>query len=552
MIDAGIEVHFANVSGGMPPADPTSAKPENRSPAVARFMADAAAMAALNDSRTLAAVLRRPELVVFLPALTLCAFWFGGEQALILTALIAPVILTIARAGQRDAAAALPVPDGISGLSLRPQVVAMLDGAFHDSTSGSRMTGCLVVQFDEASVILDRHGRAAQAEVLLRSAERICSALRGGDTVARLEGGGFAIALAPVRWLDLESMVQLATRLQSALADPISLDAARIYVTASIGFCLGARAPDGNGASLLDAAQTAADEALRNGPSSIRAFAPGMARKRADRDAFREVLEVALDEGQIRPHFQPQISTDTGALSGFEALARWHHPERGLIMPAEFLPAIDDAGLSERLSEVILFHSLAALVRWDKAGLRVPTVGVNFGASELRNPRLAEKLKWELDRFNLTPDRLSVEILETVVAETDNDVIVHNIAALARLGCGIDLDDFGTGHASITSIRRFAVRRIKIDRSFVTKVDEDREQQKVISAVLSLAERLGLETLAEGVETQAELSMLGQLGCGHVQGYGIARPMPFEDTADWIARHRAQVIATPKIGHRAR
>ena len=500
----------------------------------------------------LAAALRRPEMLFFLPAIKLSAFWFGGEQALILTALAAPLIYSISGAFRLTGTAQLPSYDGLSGLALRPQVVAMLDTALQDGTSGSKVTGCLVVQFDDASVILDRHGRAAQAEVLLRSAERICAALRGGDTVARLEGGGFAIALAPVRWLDLEAMVQLATRLQSALADPISLDAARLYVTASIGFCLGARAPDGTGASLLDAAQTAADEALRNGPSSIRAFALGMARKRADRDAFREVLEVALDEGQIRPHFQPQISTDTGALSGFEALARWHHPERGLIMPAEFLPAVDEAGLSERMGEVILFHALAALVRWDKAGLRVPTVGVNFGASELRNPKLAEKLKWELDRFNLTPDRLSVEILETVVAETDNDVIVHNIAALARLGCGIDLDDFGTGHASITSIRRFAVRRIKIDRSFVTKVDEDREQQKVISAVLSLAERLGLETLAEGVETQAELSMLGQLGCGHVQGYGIARPMPFEDTADWIARHRAQVIATPKIGHRAR
>ena len=498
------------------------------------------------------AVLRRPELMVFLPAVTLAAFWFGGEEALILTALAAPLIFTVAGAFRFTDSAQLPLPDGLSGLALRPQVVAMLDTALQGGASGGRMTGCLVVQFDEASVILERHGRAAQTEVLLRSAERICSALRGGDTVARLEGGGFAVALAPVRWLDLEAMVQLATRLQAALADPISLDAARLYVTASIGFCLGARAPDGNGASLLDAAQIAADEALRNGPASIRAFAPGMARKQADRDAFREVLEVALDEGQIRPHFQPQISTDTGALSGFEALARWHHPERGVIMPADFLPAIDEAGLSERLGEVILFHALAALVRWDKAGLRVPTIGVNFGACELRNPRLAEKLKWELDRFNLTPNRLSVEILETVVAETDNDVIVHNIAALARLGCGIDLDDFGTGHASITSIRRFAVRRIKIDRSFVTRVDEDREQQKVISAVLSLAERLGLETLAEGVETQAELSMLGQLGCGHVQGYGIARPMPFEETADWIARHCAQVIAAPKIGHRAR
>ena len=499
-----------------------------------------------------AALLRRPELMVFLPAITLAAFWFGGEEALILTALAAPLIFTISGAFRFKDKADLHMPDGLSGLALRPQVIAMLDTALQDGAAAGLMTGCLVVQFDEAGVILDRHGRAAQAEVLVRSAERICLALRGGDTVARLEGGGFAVALAPVRWLDLEAMVQLATRLQTSLADPISLDAAKLYVTASVGFCLGARAPDGTGASLLDAAQVAADEASRNGPSSIRAYAPGMARKRADRDAFREVLEVALDEGQIRPHYQPQISTDTGALSGFEALARWHHPERGVIMPADFLPAVDEAGLSERLGEVILFHALAALVRWDKAGLRVPTVGVNFSAFELRNPRLAEKLKWELDRFDLTPERLSIEILETVVAETDNDVIVHNIAALARLGCGIDLDDFGTGHASITSIRRFAVRRIKIDRSFVTRVDADREQQKVVSAVLSMAERLGLETLAEGVETQAELSMLGQLGCGHVQGYGIARPMPFEETADWIARHRAQVIATPKIGHRAR
>lgn len=499
-----------------------------------------------------AALLRRPELMVFLPAVTLAAFWFGGEEALILTALAAPLIFTISGAFRFKDTAKLPLADGLSGLSLRPQMVAMLDAVLSDCESGGRMTGCLVVQFDEASMILDRHGRAAQAEVLLRSAERICSSLRGGDTVARLEGGGFAVALAPVRWLDLEAMVQLATRLQASLADPISLDAAKLYVTASVGFCLGARAPEATGASLLDAAQVAADEASRNGPSSIRAFAPGMARKRADRDAFREVLETALDEGQIQPHYQPQISTDTGTLSGFEALARWHHPERGLIMPADFLPAINEAGLSERLGEVILFHALASLVRWDKAGLRVPTVGVNFSASELRNPRLAEKLKWELDRFDLAPNRLSVEILETVVATTENDVIVHNIAALSRLGCGIDLDDFGTGHASITNIRRFAVRRIKIDRSFVTKVDEDRDQQKVVSAVLSMAERLGLETLAEGVETQAELSMLGQLGCGHVQGYGIARPMPFDETADWIARHRAQVIATPKIGHRAR
>jgi diguanylate cyclase (GGDEF)-like protein len=416
----------------------------------------------------------------------------------------------------------------------------------------NKSTACVVIQFDDLTQLLDRHGRAAQAEVLERCAERICAALREGDVVARLEGGGFAIAIAAMRKLDVESMVQLAARLQTAVSPPISVDAARFYVTASIGFCLGDRAPQGNGASLLDAAQVAADEAVRNGPGAIRAYAPDMARKRADRDAYRSILETALDEGHIRPHFQPQINTDTGAISGFEALARWHHPERGLIPPSEFLSAIEDAGLSERLGEVILFHALEALLHWDKAGFDIPCVSVNFSASELRNPRLAEKLKWELDRFNLLPPRLCVEILETVVAETDNDVIVRNIAALSELGCGIDLDDFGTGHASITNIRRFAVRRIKVDRSFVTKVDVDREQQKMVSAILSLAERLGLETLAEGVETKGEHAILSQLGCGHVQGFLIARPMPFEDTHDWITAHDARRTKAPRIGSKTR
>ena len=501
----------------------------------------------------LAGLLRRPELLVFMPAVTLAAFWIGGEHVLILTAFGLPMLFAMAGAFRQQDAATGAGPDALSGLALRPQIIGILDRALRDVPASGLATACVVVQFDEADTLLDRHGRAAQTEVLARSAERICAVLRPGDTVARLEGGGFAIALNQVRRLDLETMVQLATRLQAALAPPVSLDASRLYVTCSVGFCLGVRSPAQTGKALLDAAQVAADEALRNGPGAIRAFAPDMARKRADRDAMRGELEVALDEGQIRPWFQPQLSTDTGAITGFEALARWHHPVHGVISPAEFLPAIDEAGLSERLVEVILYHAMSALVRWDKAGLKVPNVGVNFSAAELRNPRLAEKLKWELDRFELTPDRVSVEILETVVAQTENDVIVSTIAKLAQMGCGVDLDDFGTGHASITNIRRFAVRRIKIDRSFVTRVDQDREQQRFVSAVLSLAERLGLETLAEGVETAGEHAMLGQLGCGHVQGFAIARPMPLEDTLDWIKLHRArQASGTPRIGHRAR
>jgi diguanylate cyclase (GGDEF)-like protein len=491
--------------------------------------------------------LRRPELMVFLPAITLAAFWFGGEKALILTALGTPMVFVMAGAFRFR-----PVAHDASAMTLRPQALAALDAGLRAGEEGARRTACLVVQFDDMQDLLDRHGRVAQTEVLVRCGERLAAALRESDTVAPLEGGGFAVALAGTRRLDLETVIQVAARLQSAIAAAISLDATRLHVSCSVGFCLGARAPAPNGQSLLEAAQMAADEALRNGPAAIRAFQPDMARHQADRAALHDELALALEEGQICAYFQPQISTDTGAVSGFEALARWHHPTRGLLPPADFLPAIEGEGLSDRLCEVMLFQALSALARWDGAGLRVPTVGINASLANLRDPKLPDRIRWELDRFGLTPERLSIEVLETVIAATDNDIVVANIAALARMGCGIDLDDFGTGHASITSIRRFAVRRIKIDRSFILRVDEDREQQKMLSAILSMAEQLGIEALAEGVESASVHAILAQLGCRHVQGFGIARPMPLDETMAWIRRHQSRQPGLPRIGQRAR
>ena len=500
----------------------------------------------------LVGLFRRPELMVFVPAVTLAAFWMGGERMLILTALAAPLFFALGGSFRFANSNSNVPPDALTGLAMRPQIVSLMDDILRDTPVSGLTTACLVVQFDDAAALVDRYGRAAQTEILARCAERICASLRTGDTVARLEGGGFAVAIARVRRIDLESAVQIGGRLQSALSAPISLNGARIFVTCSIGFCLGERTPGTGGADLLDAAQVAADDALRNGPGAVRAYAPDMTRTRADRDALREELETALDEGQIRAHFQPQLSTDTGEISGFEALARWYHPERGLIPPMEFIPAIEDCGLSSRLGEVMVYNALMALTRWDKAGFKIPTVAVNFSKSELRSPGLASKLKWELDRFDLPPERLTVEILETVVADGDNDVVVANIAAISQMGCGVDLDDFGTGHASITSIRRFAVRRIKIDRSFVTRVDEDREQQKVVSAILSMAEQLGMQTIAEGVETPGEHAILAQLGCRHVQGFGIARPMPVDETMDWISRQLVRKAGTPRISKRAK
>ena len=494
-------------------------------------------------------VLTGPPVLAFLPALTLAAFWLGGETALIVVALGLPLSLAVI-----GAFAAVPDPgparDRATGLMLRDGFDDMLAQVHGQTGAGGLRSACFLLDLDDFDDVGDRHGAGA-ADGLARSCgERLVSALRDGDTVARIDVGRFAVCLRPVRQMDLELCIQLAGRMQSALEEPMALDGTTVYLSCSVGFCLRSRAPGTGPAGWFAAAAAAVAEATQSGPSAIRAFSEDMQTRLRARADLRAEAATALEDGQIRPWFQPQISTDTGQITGFEALARWQHPEHGLIGPDQFLPAIAEAGLTDRLGQVMLYQALTALRAWDNARVTVPRVGVNFAPAELRDPNLADRIRWELDRFDLTPDRLSVEILETVVSDGPDDVVTRNIAALGTLGCCIDLDDFGTGHASISAIRRFSVSRIKIDRSFVIKADRDPDQQRMVGAILTMAERLGLETLAEGVETVGEHALLAQLGCDHVQGFGIGRPMPFEQTLDWIARHKAKLGDAPTIGRR--
>ncbi len=505
------------------------------------------------DSGRLAGRFLPPQVLGLIPAVLMAWYWFGAPGAAVVLVAGLPVAFWPQGSVAPDAAPSQPPQaprDGLSGLCLRESAEQALQSVLKHAASTGKTTAALVVSLDDGRSIVEHHGQAAHDQVVRRMAERILVTMRQHDTVARLEGDRFAVALGPMRRADLETLIQVAARLQTALQEPLSVDAMTIYVSCSVGFCLPSRAPALTGAALLAAAELAADDAWRNGPSAIRAYSQEVATAAADRQSLRDQVEAALEAGEIIAYFQPQLCTDTGEVTGFEALARWKHPDRGVLPPAEFLPAITASGLSARLGEVMLFQTLNALRSWDRAGYVVPSVAVNFCREELRNPRLVERLRWELDRFDLAPRRLTVEILETVVAETENDTVVRNIAALSNIGCGIDLDDFGTGHASITSIRRFAVNRIKIDRSFVTRVDSDPTQQRMVTAILSMAERLGLTTLAEGVETLAEHAMLSQLGCSHVQGFVIARPMPFEDTIGWLEHHRMKIEGAAKLGRR--
>ncbi|MCX7644026.1 MAG: bifunctional diguanylate cyclase/phosphodiesterase [Rhodobacteraceae bacterium] len=492
----------------------------------------------------------RREVAALLPALLLAGLWLGGEPVLVAATVLVPALMLFAGPAPGRPAGAR-AGDGLTGLATRADLTGALDAAFAEAGRSGRTTAVFALAIDDLAEIEARHGIHAAEEVQRRTAGRIAAVVRRDDVVARIGPGLFAVAFAPVLRVDHDSAVRTAERLQAAVRAPVALGHTRLHVTGSVGFCLAPRAPRPSGEAALAAALDALGEAQDAGPGSIRAFTAARPRPAADAAAAAAEAVAALEQGRIRPWFQPQVAAATGAVTGFEALARWEHPERGVLTPKDFLPALAAAGQSERLGEVMLYHTLSALRAWDRAGLAIPSVGVNFSAEELRNPRLAEKLAWELDRFDLAPDRLTVEILETVMAEAGDDSIAGTIAALAALGCRIDLDDFGTGNASIAALRRFKVSRIKIDRSFVINLDEDRDQQLMVAAILGLAGRLGLDTLAEGVERVGEHAVLAELGCGHVQGFAIARPMPFEETIAWLERHAARRAAAPDPARRA-
>ncbi len=435
-----------------------------------------------------------------------------------------------------------------STISDEDRLIRLLDRELLDEATVKK-TACIAIAIDNLDEVSEEWDSASVERAVTELAYRMNSVLRSGDEIARLSMRSFAMLISSVRAPETSAVLTLCERLEQIASDPIQLDNDVVHLTISAGFCIDARAPERTGEAMLGAAKSALDEALQNAPRAIRGFSYRTA-KPID-TATSETVLAALRNGEIRPWFQPQISTDTGEITGFEALARWEHPVKGTLPPSAFLPALEAANKLEELGEVTLNHALRALVSWDKAGLYVPSVAVNFATQELRNPSLVERIKWDVDRFEVDPSRLTVEILETVISEHDDDIVTRNIRALGSQGFRIDLDDFGTGHASLSNIRRFAVDRIKIDRSFVASADTDPEQQRMIAAIIGLGERLGIETLAEGVENIGEQSILSQLGCNHLQGFVIARPMPFDETASWISEHQSSVSITPFFGKKA-
>lgn len=412
--------------------------------------------------------------------------------------------------------------DSLTGLPNRDLLLDRLAGALSRAGRANASVAVLFLDLDNFKLINDTIGHAAGDDMLRTVASRLGAACRGGDTAARVGGDEFVMVCENV--VHEEEVYSLARRVSDALAAPISINDSDFISTVSIGIAVGhenTHSPE----QLLRDADLAMYRAKQHGKNTIEVFDEALRLHALERVDIERQLRAALQHGQIVANYQPVCSLESGEIRGFEALARWSHSERGLLHPKEFLSVAEDAHLIAALGRIMLYMACAQLREWRKrlAGL---TMAVNVSLRQL-DGHFAGVLEECLAEHGLPADALHVEVTESVLLDISKPAGA-DLDAMAKLGVCIGLDDFGTGYSSLLYIKRFPVSFLKIDRSFVDGLPHDPEDTAIVEAIVRLGQSLGLETIAEGVETAEQLAALKALRCTAAQGYYIARPLPPE------------------------
>jgi diguanylate cyclase (GGDEF)-like protein len=412
--------------------------------------------------------------------------------------------------------------DELTGLPNRALLNDRLGQALAVARRSGRSLGLLFLDLDGFKDINDSLGHPVGDRLLQSVAERLRGLVREGDTVARLGGDEFVVML--VNLAQADDALKIARSIALALARPHAVDEHRLHVTASIG--VAAFPDDGDSAAaLLQHADVAMYRAKAQGSHAVQGYTRDMSVQARQRVELQGALREAIERGQFELHYQPQLELSTGRLRGVEALIRWHHPQLGLVSPDRFIPLAEETGLIAPLGAWVLHTAGRQLQRWRAAGHTLLTLAVNLSARQVEAPGLPRLVQQVLHECQLPAPCLELEITETALLH-NADAVRETLQALKDLGVALALDDFGTGYSSLSHLRRFPIDTIKIDKSFTADIGTSADSAAIIRAIVALARSLGVETVAEGVETAPQLRFLAMLGCHHAQGYHLARPMP--------------------------
>ncbi|MDQ3472344.1 MAG: bifunctional diguanylate cyclase/phosphodiesterase, partial [Acidobacteriota bacterium] len=394
---------------------------------------------------------------------------------------------------------------------------------------------------DRFKNINDSLGHIAGDQLLVATARCLEDCMRPMDTVARLGGDEFAILLDGLE--TAADAILVAERIQQALTRPFMLNGHEVFVTTSIGITLsntGYEDPE----NVLRDADTAMYRAKESGKARFEVFDSSMHSHAVALLQLENDLRRAIERREFRVYYQPIIDLETDEVSGFEALVRWYHPERGLVPPDEFISIAEETGLIVDIGIGVLRESCRQLREWQSTlGLKSLSVAVNLSAKQFAQPDLVSQVKEILQETGLEAQYLKLEITETVVME-NAEVARTMLSQLCALGVQLSIDDFGTGYSSLSYLHRFPVKTLKIDRSFIGRMSANGENCEVVKTINTLANNLGMSVVAEGIETETQLSQLKAMGCGYGQGYIFSRPLMAEAASLFVQEHQALALST--------
>jgi len=386
------------------------------------------------------------------------------------------------------------------------------------SLSGGGSLTLLHIDLDRFKDINDTLGHAAGDEVLKHAATVLRDHIPAEDFIARI--GGDEFVLLSRREPGTADFTALATRLVTAISEPMTIEGHDCRIGASVGIAT-RNEPGESAEQLLVSADIALYEAKRRGRNRVESFNDELRLRTVEIKRLSDDILRGLERREFRPFFQPQFDAQTLEIIGVEALARWEHPTRGFIAPDTFLPVAETLNVVARIDETILEQALFQAMRWQAQGLDIPRVSVNVSCQRLRDETLVEKLRG----MNIRPGTLTFELLESISFDGADDALKRSIEEIKALGIDIEIDDFGTGHASIVSLLELSPKRLKIDRRLILPLIESRAQQSLVGSIIDIGRVRGIEIVAEGVETIAHAELLRALGCHALQGYAFARPM---------------------------